>query len=110
MQKLKLSMDGNMKKSIFYNLLQFTDELICKYIGLNEAERARPLKVSFINGELRIKNATSYKRHIVDESWKCFRSSSLKSVKDTDLQKLGAAAGKAISENLVISFNQSELK
>jgi len=99
-----------MKTDRFYKLLTLLDALICKYIGLNETERAKPIKVGFVSGELRVKNATSYKRHIINESWWDFNSSSLNSVKGPDLQKLGIAVGKAISDNLIISFEQSELK
>ena len=61
-------------------------------------------------GELVVVHTSSFKRHAVALPWKDYVRYGVEKTADIHLEKLGAAAGKAIAKKLVISFEEVKLK
>lgn len=87
-------------------LLQKMDKVLCFYLGL-EYEEACPIAVKIIKNKLFITHTSSHKRHLIEEPWDKFK---IKHTNSTNLEKLGLALGKAIANNLVISFESPSIK
>lgn len=84
---------------------QKLDKVICNYLGV-EREETRPEHIKTNNGKLKITNTISFKRHTVLESWENYQLTSINQTNPQNKEKLGLAAGKAVANNLVISFEE----
>lgn len=90
-------------------ILKKMDDLFCAYLGL-ESEVVSPNTVEMKDGQLIVSNTESYKRHIYRQSWDEFSSVNLKQISQSNKEKLGVAVGKAIAKNLVVSFEEVQIK
>ncbi|MFI4956542.1 MAG: hypothetical protein ACHQAX_04975 [Gammaproteobacteria bacterium] len=93
----------------FNRFLKKIDLMICSYIGL-EREELSAKTVQLIVNELVVVHTSSFKRHAVSLSWKDFTCLGGKESTEASLEKLGAAAGKAIAKQLVVTFKEAKLK
>lgn len=88
------------------NVLAKIDKLLCSYLGLNKVE-ITPHFVSRNNKGLTILNTESFKRHAQETS---LSEININMMNNENKEKLGIAIGKAIANNLIISFDQIAIK
>ena len=95
---------------MLYRFFNKLDKIICIYLGLtgSEVDRARSIKI--INNNIIIFKNSPFQRHKVVESWKHFNDYSMQNEDVTTKKKIGIAAGKAIAKNLIITFDNIEIK
>jgi len=90
-------------------MLRDIDEKICFYLGFDR-EETFPTRVQLITDQIIVTNTVSYKRHLIKSPWGWFCLSGLKQTNLKNRKRLGLAIGKAIAEDLVISFEPVEIK
>lgn len=84
-------------------LLRSIDSLICKYLGFDKQDII-PQTLKKIGKKIVLTNTESFKRHLYSQKLDDFFSSNLNSLSNTTKQKLGISVGKALANDLVISF------
>jgi hypothetical protein len=93
----------------FKKIIRNIDQKICSYLGL-EKEQVSAKTVQMNSNELVIVHTTSFKRHAVKLPWNDYTCLSGQEKTDLHLEKIGAAAGKAIAKQLVVTFKEAKLK
>lgn len=91
------------------NLLKKMDKIFCRYLGL-ESEVVSPNTVEIKSGKLIISSTESFKRHYYTQSWDEFSRYNLKQINQCNKDKLGVAIGKVIAKNLIVSFEEVQIK
>lgn len=91
------------------NFLKTIDKMFCKYLGL-ESEIVLPNAVEIKANQLIISNTESFKRHSYAQNFDEFSIVNLKQISQNNKEKLGIAIGKAIARNLIISFEEVQIK
>ena len=86
-------------------LLMMLDKLICSYIGI-EKEKINPHSLEMLENKIIISSTDSHKRYLHKINMEDFISSHINQINSIDKEKLGLAAGKAIADNLVITFDE----
>ncbi len=87
------------------NLLVKIDCLFCSYLGFAQ-EEVRPNTVQIQGEKLIVTNTSSFKRHLLKETWDNFNNAGIKQIRPEARERLGIAIGKAIAKNLVVSFEE----
>ncbi len=85
------------------------DKVLCKYFGF-EKEEITPNTVEIGNNQVFISSSISFNRHSIKEKWEIFSKDGLAQLNSENKQKLGLALGKAIAEQLVISFDDTPIR
>ncbi len=83
------------------------DKILLKWLGIHNAEK--PIRVKLVNNEVIIISSEANRRYQQKNMPPHFFSY-LSKIKLTDRKKLGVAVGKAIASNLIISFDNAEIK
>lgn len=91
-------------------ILNKLDKLICNYLGLIGNEVDRPRSIKIINNDIYIFKNTPFQRYKSVESWTHFNDHGIHQENNIFRMKIGIAAGKAIAKNLVVSFDNVEVK
>lgn len=79
------------------------DKLLCVYIGLeNDNESASALECN--SSKIWILFTNSFRRHYQKQALEDFFNSKFSNVSNKDKEKIGLALGKAIADDLIISF------
>ncbi|HHS8316169.1 TPA: hypothetical protein ACTUNV_002622 [Legionella pneumophila] len=92
------------------NILCKTDKLICFYLGINGSETERPQSVDIRNNTIFIHENSPYHRYRVSKKSKTINQLETDTYDLMTRHKIGVALGKSIATNLVISFDEVELK
>jgi len=95
---------------MLYGFFNKLDKMICNYLGLIGNEMAQPRSIKNINNKIFIYKNAPFQRHRVVESWKNFNDCSVHNEDVINNKKIGIAAGKAIAKNLIITFDNIEIK
>lgn len=85
-------------------LVKKADSLICKYLGFDKQDII-PQALKKIGKRIVLTNTESFKRHLYSQKLEDFCSNSLNSLSSSAKQKLGIFAGKALANDLVVSFD-----
>lgn len=88
------------------NILLKIDKVLCGYLGLDKSETTSHY-IEKKGPKLVILNTESYKRHAQKMP---LAKINLSTMNKENKEKLGAAVGKAIAKNLVISFEEVTIK
>jgi hypothetical protein len=88
------------------NILMRIDRLLCDFLGLDKIELV-PHLVTKKGKELVVMNTESFKRHIQETS---ISELNLAMIDNENKKKLGIAVGKVIAKNLIVSFDEINIK
>jgi hypothetical protein len=88
------------------NILEKIDSLISSYLGIKEPT-IKPNSVELVNNDLLVTNTESFERYLFKNKLNALE---LKNASTEDREKLGLAAGKAIAENLIITFENAKIR
>ena len=95
---------------MFNKFLIGFDRIICRYLGLNDNEFDRPNTIKRANGNIFVLTNYPFKRHRFSETILQFSERSAKITNKRNKQKIGVAAGKSIANNLIITFEDIDIK
>lgn len=84
--------------------LAYIDNKICSYLGIHQQD-INPDSIKKIGNNLILRNTESFKRHLYNERLDQFLDSQLNNLSTPDQRKLGISLGKAIANNLIVSFD-----
>ncbi len=90
-------------------LVKKIDLWLSKFFGIDK-EEIHPQVVQVISNKIILTSTLSYKRHKIEESWENFSNHSIKNIAKIESEKLGLAIGKALAKNLVVTFDETEIK
>jgi hypothetical protein len=91
------------------NIFKKMDKMFCTYLGL-EYEIVYPNTVKLKTDQILISNTESFKRHSYTQNLDEFNAINLSQVSQCNKEKLGISIGKAIAKNLIISFEDIQIK
>lgn len=94
---------------IMKKLWDSLDRFICKYIGIT-SKSVTPNHLKKIGNHLLISNTEPFKRHYHTQNLADFFKTNFNQLDSSNKQKLGIALGKALAKNLVVSFDNVQIK
>lgn len=89
---------------ILITLLDKIDSYICSYLGL-EQDNPKASGVKLVKNKLMVQHTSPFKRHAMISDWNNFCDFNAR-----PSEMLGRVAGRAIANQLVVSFKQPKIK